>query len=436
MAGRPRTHTPLDVFLNGRLVGQLRRERSGAIDFRYAPTWLDWDNALPVSLSLPLREDRYIGAPVIAVFDNLLPDNDTIRQRLAARTQAGGTDAFSLLSAVGRDCVGALQFLPAGQAPASEAISGRPLDDAAIADILGNLGQAPLGVTADDAFRISLAGAQEKTALLLWQDQWLVPHGATPTTHILKPSIGKLPNGMDLSDSVENEYLCLRLAAAVGLPCATASMATFGDRRTLVVERFDRRWTRDGRLLRLPQEDGCQALGVPPTLKYESDGGPGMVRMLDLLKASDRPSEDRRVFLKAQIVFWLLGATDGHAKNFSLHLLPQGRFHLAPLYDILSTQPLVDGAQIRHHQFKLAMAAGKNRHYAVDEILSRHFVQTARAAGVSESTVPEINAELVLAAPRALDEVARTLPDDFPHALFDQIANGVRRRLRPLNAQT
>jgi serine/threonine-protein kinase HipA len=128
MARRPRP--PLNVYLNGRFVGMLRRENSGAIDFRYDQTWLDWENAIPVSQSLPLREDRYIGAPVVAVFDNLLPDNIDIRRRLAERSQAGGADAYSLLAAVGRDCVGALQFIPEGGDAASIGpINARPISD-------------------------------------------------------------------------------------------------------------------------------------------------------------------------------------------------------------------------------------------------------------------------------------------------------------------
>jgi len=437
MAGRKKTRIPLDVFLNARLVGQLRRETSGAIDFAYAPSWLGWENTFPISLSLPLREDRYIGAPVAAVFDNLLPDNDQIRQRLAARTHAEGTDAFSLLTAVGRDCVGALQFLPEGEAPsASGTIEGRPLADAEVAAILGDLGQAPLGVTAGGEFRISLAGAQEKTALLWWKDRWHIPHGSTPTTHIFKPPIGRLPSGIDLSESIENEYLCLTLAKAIGLPSAEVAIAAFGDKRALVVERFDRRWTRDGRLLRLPQEDGCQALSVPPSRKYEADGGPGIARILELLKASDDPAADQRVFLKAQIFFWLLGATDGHAKNFSLHLLPGGRFRLAPLYDIMTTQPCVDAGQLRHNQFKLAMAVGKNRHYIVDDVVPRHFVQTAGSAGVGKPVVDDIMAEIAVAMPRAIDEVPRSLPGQFPSSLFDHLATGIRRRLRTIGVQT
>lgn len=435
MVGRRKTRIPLVVFLNGRLVGALRREASGAVDFQYAPAWLEWENAFPVSLSLPLREDRYIGAPVIAVFDNLLPDSDQIRQRLAARTQAQGTDAFSLLTAVGRDCVGALQFLPEGEAPLPPGpIEGRPISDADVASILGDLAQAPLGVTAGEEFRISLAGAQEKTALLYWKDQWHVPHGSTPTTHILKPPIGRREGGIDLSDSVENEFLCLTLAREIGLPATDVSIARFGDKRALVVQRFDRRWTRDGRLLRLPQEDCCQALSIPPTRKYEADGGPGIAKLLDLFKASDDPAADQRLFLRAQILFWLLGATDGHAKNFSVQLLPGGRFRLAPLYDIMSTQPYLDRGELRRNQFKLAMAVGTNRHYVVDEVMPRHFIQTAERAGVGKAVVAEALAEIAAAMPRALESVVHALPHDFPDRLVDQLSSGIERRLRAIGA--
>ena len=133
---------------------------------------------------------------MIAVFDNLLPDNDQIRRRLAARVRAGGYDAYSLLAAIGRDCVGALQFLPEGSDPGpAGSLEGRPLRDTEIAELLGDLKRTPLGLEESGEFRISLAGAQEKTALLPWQDKWQFPHGATATTHILKPEIGKLPNG-------------------------------------------------------------------------------------------------------------------------------------------------------------------------------------------------------------------------------------------------
>ena len=428
---RPRTRIPLNVFLNGRLVGRLRRQASGAIDFQYDDSWLAWEQAFPVSLSLPLREDRFIGDPVIAVFDNLLPDNEQIRRRLAERVRAGGYDAYSLLAAVGRDCVGALQFLPDGVDPgAAGGIEGRPLKEKEIADILGDLKRTPLGVDESGEFRISLAGAQEKTALLHWHDQWQVPHGSTATTHILKPEIGRLPNGIDLSQSIENEHLCMRLTASMGLPTARTEIREFSGRRALVVERFDRLHTRDGRLLRLPQEDCCQALSVPPTAKYEPDGGPGMRQILDLLKASDESEADQRMFLKAQIVFWLLGATDGHAKNFSIFLLPGARFRLTPLYDVMSAQPNVDAGEIRHNAMKLAMAVGGNRHYTIDSIMPRHFLQTAAKSGVPVSLVQAILDEIENDTDRAIDAAVNGLPFGFPERIVSSVIEGVRRRLR------
>lgn len=427
---RRRTQIPLNVFLNGRLVGRLRRQTSGAIDFEYDGMWLAWEHAFPVSLSLPLREDRFLGDPVVAVFDNLLPDNEQIRRRLAERVRAEGYDAYSLLAAVGRDCVGALQFLPDGDVPGPVGgLSGRPITDTEIADILRDLKRTPLGVDESEEFRISLAGAQEKTALLYWQDKWQVPHGTTATTHILKPEIGKLPNGIDLSQSIENEHLCMRLTASFGLPTAHTEIREFSGKRALAIERFDRLWTRDKRLLRLPQEDCCQALSVPPPRKYEPDGGPGIHEIIELLKGSDQPEADQRFFLKSQIVFWLLGATDGHAKNFSIFLLPGGRFRLTPFYDVMSAQPNVDAGEIRHNRMKVAMAVGDKRHYVIDSILPRHFLQTAVRCGLPASLVQGIIDEIGNDADRAIDAVLKELPPGFPEAIVSSIVDGMRRRL-------
>jgi serine/threonine-protein kinase HipA len=327
--------------------------------------------------------------------------------------------------------VGALQFLPDGADPGpAGGIEGRPLEDKAIANLLGDLKRSPLGVDESGEFRISLAGAQEKTALLYWQDRWQVPHRSTATTHIIKPEMGILPNGIDLSQSIENEHLCMRLTASFGLPAARTEIREFAGRRALVVERFDRLHTRDGRLLRLPQEDCCQALSVPPPRKYEPDGGPGMRQILDLLKASDEPEADQTLFLKAQIVFWLLGATDGHAKNFSVFLLPGGRFRLTPLYDVMSAQPNVDAGEIRRNAMKLAMAVGDNRHYVIDSIMPRHFMQTAASAGVPASLVQGILYEIENDTDRAIDAAVSGLSPGFPERIVSSIIEGLRRRLR------
>jgi serine/threonine-protein kinase HipA len=382
---------------------------------------------------LPLREDRYVGDPVIAVFDNLLPDNDDIRRRVAARTGADGADAYSLLSTIGRDCVGALQFLPVGIDPGQAgAVNSDSLTDARIAEILSTLEGAPLGLGEDDEFRISLAGVQEKTALLYLNDAWHIPHGSTATTHIIKPQIGRRAD-VDLAQSVENEFFCMQLLVALGLPAALTEIADFDDQRTLVVERFDRKWTRDDRLLRLPQEDCCQALSVPPSRKYQSDGGPGIVDIVEFLKGSDDPETDQIFFMKTQVVFWLMAATDGHAKNFSVFLYPGGGFRLTPLYDVMSTQPLLDTGQLRRNQMRLAMAVGDNRHHRVHDILPRHFLQSAARAGMPSHSVTEIMELLHTQMPLAIDSVSGALPPDFPEQLRESITEGILRRLRLLS---
>jgi serine/threonine-protein kinase HipA len=231
---------------------------------------------------------------------------------------------------------------------------------------------------------------------------------------------------------VENEYLCLKILQALGVPAANAAMTSFGDRRVLVVERFDRLWTSDNRLLRLPQEDCCQALSVPPSLTYESDGGPGVETISRLLEGSDDALADQRSFLKANILFWLLGATDGHAKNFSVFLWSGGRFRLTPLYDVISAQPSVDSKQILWKQFRLAMAVGSKRHHKVIQIAPRHFFETAEKSGVGKQVVSDIIEEL-RDSPAMVDSVISRLPRSFPETVAGSIQKGLKRRLKLLN---
>lgn len=432
---RPRKHPPLRVYQNNRLVGQLSKQAGGAIEFRYDPEWLSREAAFPVSLSLPLREDAWRGEPVAAVFENLLPDSEALRRRVADKVGAAGYDTYSLLAAIGRDCVGALQFV-AGDTEwpeQSTAISGEPVDEEAIEKILRNLAQSPLGLSRDDDFRISVAGAQEKTALLLVDGQWLRPHGTTPTTHLFKTQIGRLANGMDLSNSVENEFYCLKLLQHLGLPVNRAQIMTFGQTRALVIERFDRAWS-NGRLIRLPQEDCCQALSVPPARKYQSDGGPGMVDIAVLLKGSDTPAVDHRTLIQAQLAFWLIGATDGHAKNFSIFLHPGGRYALTPLYDVLTAQPSLDAHQIERKQMKLAMSVGDHRHYRIDEVRPRHFFQTGERAGLSKSLVRAAVEDMAVHMHDATAALEAELPAGFPQELHESVTKGIRARMRVLES--
>lgn len=415
---------PLNVFLNGRFVGDLRPARTRGLEFRYAADWLGWDAAFAVSRSLPLREEAVTGEVVDAVFDNLLPDEATVRRRIATRTGAEGADVLSLLHAIGGDCIGALQFLPPDEDPGRAGrLEARDPEDGEIEALLDGLGNNPLGLDPDGAFRISLAGAQEKTALLWHDGRWKIPLGSTATTHILKPPIRPHPGGLDLSDSVENEHFCLRVLAALGLPVAETRIDTFGTKSVLAVTRFDREWTSDGRLLRRPQEDFCQALGVPSSRKYEGDGGPGFADIVQVLRASDDPAADQRLFVEAIMANWLLGATDVHAKNFSMALRPGGGFRLTPLYDVVSLQPLFDRGGLRRSEMRFALAIGTKRHTILDKIAGRHFEQMERITRLPRGLVRDVAAGLVersgAALARAKKEEKATVPKVTRKAIVD-----------------
>ena len=415
----------LNIFLNGGLVGMWEKAASGAESFTYNEAYQSGQQAVPLSLSLPIQKNPYSGQKVRNFFGNLLPDHADIRRQIAARMGAKSDDAYDLLSVIGRDCVGALQFCGIEEEPPDiNIIQGQPIDNTAIGNLLSGLARAPLGLDRERDFRISLAGAQEKTALLWHENQWHVPIGTTPTTHILKPVIGKI-NGIDMSRSVENEFLCLKLLEAFGIPVASVAIADFDGVSTLVVERFDRRWL-ENNLYRLPQEDCCQALGIASTSKYQNDGGPGMVDILKLLSASDMPEIDQYRFLKTVMAFWLMGATDGHAKNFSIMLGEGGTFSMAPVYDVLSLRPAVLDRALPWNQYKLAMSVGNSKHYHVRSVCLRHFVETAAKANVGKKIVEGIFDELRAELDDAINKVAQTrvAPD-----MLDIIGEGMRKRV-------
>jgi len=437
---RPKISANLHLFMNGQNVGCLTRTSVGQLRFEYCDEWLHSDLRRPLSLSMPLSQKIYVGDVVENFFDNLLPDSQPIRSRIQARFGAKSNRCFDLLWHVGRDCVGALQLLPEDAASVDvRRIDAEELTDTQIAEVLRNYATMPLGMKGDDDFRISIAGAQEKTALLSLNDKWHRPLGVTPTSHIFKLPIGKIAHsGMDLTDSVENEWLCHLILKAYGIPVANAEIATFEDVKVLVVERFDRRWADDRSwLIRLPQEDMCQALNISPALKYESDGGPGVERIMTLLLGSANALADRSLFLKTQVLFWLLGAIDGHAKNFSIFLLPGGSFQLAPIYDVMSAYPLVAQRQVETQKMKMAMAVrGKSTHYQWEKIQHRHWLSTARICGFPVDEMESIINELLEQMDFVIENVRGMLPSSFPEEVAQSIFDGmkgVRNRLKHAN---
>jgi len=442
MAGR--RLNKLAIWMNGEYVGCWSK-RTGVEELQYDNLWVENERGRPLSLSLPFTpgNQKYRGDNVKFYFDNLLPDSTDIRERLAQKLDSRSTSPFDLLAELGRDCVGAIQLLPPDKVPIKiDSISCKPLTEKGVANILRNtVSNNPLGHqdTGGD-LRISLAGAQEKTALLWHDNQWCEPTGSTPTTHIFKLPLGLVGNmKADMHESVENEWLCSKIVAAFGLPVAHCELGQFEDQKVLIVERFDRKYSSDNSwIIRLPQEDMCQAKATSPLKKYQKDGGPGITDCMKILDGANKPATDKQIFFKAQIIFWLLMATDGHSKNFSIRHISRDKYELTPLYDILSAHPIIGrrNDQVAIQKAKMAMAVrGSENYYLIQKIQRRHFIQHARTVGISTTEADKIITDILDSTENISNDIYEILPDAFPINLANKILQGMLKQARIMAGQ-
>ncbi len=399
----------LIVLLGGIECGRVLQDRHGRARFVYADSWRHSPTAYPLSLSMPLQAAEHGSARVEAYLWGLLPDNSAILQRWAMRFKVSARNAFALISQVGEDCAGAVQIVRPERIEAlaeGTRASVAWLTDAEVTERLRALRSDPGASRAPrDVGQFSLAGAQPKTALLFEKGRWGVPSGRTPTTHILKPPTGAFEG------FAENEHFCLELARALGLPTAQSRVLRFGDETAIVIERYDRVRAASG-WTRIHQEDFCQAMGVPPTKKYQSDGGPGARSIVELLRLhSSSSTEDTQTFLTALGLTWLLAATDGHAKNYSILAAAGGRVRLAPVYDIASVLPY---AQFDLNRVKLAMKVGDK--YRLREIGRREW---EKLSSELKANADELIGNLL--------QMAETLPDRIADIARAAIAAGLER---------
>lgn len=385
----------LVALLDEKEVGRVQKDARGGLRFFYDDRWRKAADAYPLSLSMPLGSKEYSRSIIEAFLWGLLPDNERVLARWGSKFQVSPRNVFALVSHVGQDCAGAVQFVTPERL---DAIRGGKedkvdwLDEADVAKRLKTLREDHAAWRLPrDTGQFSLAGAQPKTALLWQNNKWGVPSGRIPTTHILKPPTGHFDGHS------ENEHICLMLARSLGLPTAQSRVMRFKDEIAIVIERYDRQQIGND-IIRVHQEDICQARGIVPTKKYQNEGGPSALDIVELLRtySTDREA-DLQTFIAALGLNWIIGGTDAHAKNFSL-LLSGRRIRLAPLYDVASILPY-DEFDLR--KVKLAMKIGGE--YKLTQIGLREWQKFAREVKVDAD---ELLDRLMAMAKQLPDEVS------------------------------
>jgi serine/threonine-protein kinase HipA len=419
MVNTKKSPQTLRVVMNGYLIGRLKKNTRGKLIFSYATSWLSTPGARPISLALPLVEQPFTTDAVYHFFDGLLPDNPDTRAQIQKKWGLTSKHPFDLLACIGSECTGAIQLI-AGKVPAFKKKFGfTRLDKKDLATLLRNHQDTP----------ISLAGTQDKIGLLYHNHTWCLPDDKTPTSHLIKLS-------KDILHSAENEWLCTQIAKAFGLPVAESRLLYVEGMKALAVKRFDRKFSSDHAwLMRLPQEDLCQALGVSPFLKYQIAGGPSLHDVMKFLLGSANPIHDRDVFFCSQILYWLLANHDGHAKNFSVFIEPAGKYRLTPLYDIQSAYPAIAQNTLDAHKINMAMPLWSKASPSYWHQIKRvDFLETAKHINYSVERAEAILDDMLARVDTVIRQVSSNLPQTFPKQVAEPIFDGMRFMKKKLAA--
>lgn len=385
----------LNVFLSDALVGQLEQDDSGALWFSYDPEWLSSDTAIPISHSLPLSDTRFKRNECRPFFAGLLPEADS-RKLIAKSFGVSDRNDFAILENIGAECAGAVSIMPIGEFPLQAGSKYREISSGELEALIATLPKKPL-LVGEEGIRLSLAGAQGKIAVAIRNGNIALPLDGSPSTHILKP---QSPHFEGL---VENEFFCMRLASAVGLNVANVEIGTADSAQFLQVERYDRNLLPKGELARVHQEDFCQALGIPPELKYQQEGGPNLRKCFELVReVSSVPGVDVLRLFDAVVFNFLIGNNDAHGKNFSL-LRESGGIRLAPLYDLVCTSAYPDIAN------SMAMKIGGERE--PNRVTSKNWSKFFDDAGLGWTPARKRLLNLVVQVQKSSDALIEKHPD-------------------------
>jgi len=408
----------LDVFMGGVLVGTLCEHPDGGLEFAYDAAWQASGQATPLSPILPLGEHSHTGEPVVAYFDNLLPEG-SVRDFIARVEHISPGNVFGWLERFGGDTAGALSLLPHGQVPSAEP-RYLPVTVDTIREWFNTSRGIPLHMTGGQA-RMSLSGTQDKMSVFVDDGGALaIPLGDAPSSHIIKPSMGDRP---DIPHTAINEALVMMLAKAVGLDVPEVRFVPALD--AVLIARYDRSRIPGAPLQRLHQNDLCQMLGIAATRKYESEGGPALKTCFEMvMQHSHQPARDKKRLVEWVIFNLLVGNMDSHAKNLSL-LMVDGRARLAPFYDLVCTT--VYPHLSRKFAFKIG---GENR---PEWIRARHWARFADEIGVKARWVDSVRETLLHRIAGGLPGVVDTLSGQVNppegRAMIDRLDAEIRRML-------
>lgn len=414
--------SPLVVRFENRVVGSLRADAMGTLSFQYASEWLKHEGAFPVSLSVPLRTEEYVGGAAHAFFANLLPEGD-VRQAVCNRVGVSVDNDYALLGAIGGECAGALSITdPDAALPDADDYRYEEFDLRAMQRIVDERDAVPLLVGGPKT-RLSLAGAQDKIPVALLDGKPHLSQAGGPTTHIIK-----LPHRR-FSHLVENEAFVNGLAQQIGLDAVKAELYPTVP-PSLIVERYDREPSEEHwPAKRLHQEDFCQVFGLPPARKYEQEGGPPLARIIDMVRAHvARPLVDVRRLFEWQAFNIVAGSSDGHGKNLSLLYTGEGEMRLAPFYDLVSTRYY--GKRVH---LDLAMGVGGRRN--PDQIGASEWQQLADQVGVAWRIVRE----LIGSVAERCEGTIQSWADEFrsrygAHPILQTLPSAVAKRARRVRA--
>ena len=403
----------LAVYFHSEPIGTLSQNALGQFSFQYDTSWLSNPQAHPISQSLPLREETFDEAECTGFFGGLLPE-DYNRELIARNLGITSHNDYAMLKEIGGECAGAVTLLDPDVDLPTRQHAYHPVSEEDLETILDTLPQKPL-LAGEAEVRLSLAGAQNKLALYRDENGFALPLHESPSSHIIKPEAALFPG------LVENEAYCLRLAREAGLSAAEAEPMILGKHRCLLVKRYDRR-TENGSLLRLHQEDFCQAQGIPSRLKYQSEGGPHLIHCFDLVRAtSSRPAKDLITLFEAVLFNYLIGNNDAHAKNFSLLYMPVGgtiQIELAPLYDLVCT--------VNYSGLSPKMAMKIGNKYLPADLRLRHWETYWKSIGFSST-------QALRQTRHFMDKVQQMLQDSVGHPTEEAIKGIIEERLFALH---